>query len=316
MPGRGWIILVALVILAGVLTVVLAPAHDVRDAQNMTLWQAALLGTIEGVTEFLPISSTGHLLVAQRALGIGTRDAAAKNAADAFAICVQLGAILAVLGLYAGRVRSMTRGLLGRDPAGARLLGRVTCAFLPAAVLGLVFAESIKEHLFGPWPVVLAWALGGGAILAVAWRRAPAAGRTPEEEGKSLAELSVRAALLIGLLQCVAMWPGVSRSLVTIVGGVLAGLSLAAAVEFSFLLGLVTLGAATGYDVMRHGAALNEAYSPPALLVGLCFAFVSALLAVHWMVGYLRSHGLTLFGYYRLAVAALVAVLLLTEVLP
>ncbi len=315
MPRLGWIVLVALVILAGVLTVVFAPAYDARDAQNMTLWQAALLGTIEGVTEFLPISSTGHLLVAQQALGIGTRDAQAKHAADAFAICIQLGAILAVLGLYAGRVGSMTRGLFGRDPAGARLLGRVLCAFLPAAVLGLLLGEQIKAHLFGPWPVVLAWAVGGGAILAVVWWRTPSEGGAGAHAGKRLAELSVRAALVIGLLQCVAMWPGVSRSLVTIVGGVLAGLSLGAAVEFSFLLGLVTLSAATGYDVVRHGAQLNEAYSPPALLVGLCFAFVSALLAVHWMVGYLRSHGLALFGYYRLAVAALVVVLLLTGVL-
>ncbi len=310
MPRRAWVLLVALVLLAGILTVALAPARDAREADNMSLWEAALLGTVEGLTEFLPVSSTGHLLVVQRALGIGTASAEDKAAADAFAIVIQLGAILAVLALYWRRVRSMASGLLGRDPEGLRLLVHVLCAFLPAAVFGLMFGPAIKEHLFGPWPVVLAWALGGAAILAVAWRRPVAGAR-----GRELAALTVRTALIIGLAQCVAMWPGVSRSLVTIVGGVLAGLSVAAAVEFSFLLGLVTLSAATAHDAVRHGGELGAAYSPTALLVGLCFAFVSALLAVHWMVGYLRSHGLALFGWYRLAVAALVGGLLLAGVL-
>jgi undecaprenyl-diphosphatase len=137
-------------------------------------------------------------------------------------------------------------------------------------------------------------------------RRARAGGGA----GCDLDGLNGRAALVIGVAQCVALWPGVSRSLVTIVGGVLVGLSLGSAVEFSFLLGLVTLGAATGYDALRHGRDLLEAYSPAALTVGLCFAFVSAVLAVAWMVAYLRSHGLALFGWYRLGLAAIVALLL------
>lgn len=307
MSRRAWVLLVACTLAAGVLTVALAPA---RDVGGMTLWQAAVLGTVEGLTEFLPVSSTGHLLVTQRLLAIDTGAGGSKDAADAFAIVVQLGAIVAVLALYVGRVRSMARGALGRDPAGARLLGRVVLAFLPAAVLGLTFAEAIKAHLFGPWPVVLAWAVGGGAILAVSWARSG-----HEREGAALEDATLRMALIIGLMQCVAMWPGVSRSLVTIVGGVLAGFSVAAAVEFSFLLGLLTLSAATVHDVVRHGTELTQTYSPLALFVGLVFAFVSALLAVHWMVGWLQRHGLAIFGWYRLAAAALVAGLLLAGVI-
>lgn len=290
--------------------VVLAPAED---AGGMSVLEAAVLGAVEGLTEYLPVSSTAHLLVVQRALGIGTEDAAAKEAADAFAICIQLGAILAVLGLYAGRVRQIGRGLLGRDIEGRRLLINLIAAFVPAAIVGLLVADRIKEHLFAPWPIVIAWAVGGAAILIVA--RAKHEGTPEGRGGHALKELTWRLALLIGVAQCVAMWPGVSRSLVTIVGGVLAGLSLAAAVEFSFLLGVVTLSAATAYDAVEHGPALAEAYSPAALGVGLCLAFASALLAVRWMVGYLQAHGLQLFGWYRLAAAALVAGLLLVGVL-
>lgn len=307
MPRRAWVTLVVLALVAGILTVVLVP---LRGVSSMTLWEAALLGTVEGLTEFLPVSSTGHLLVVQRLLGMGTAGEADKQAADAFAICIQLGAILAVLVLYRERVRAMARGLLGRDVQGRHLLGCVLVAFLPAAVIGLLFSDAIKEHLFGVWPVVLAWAVGGGAILAVAGRA-----EAQREGGKDLVGITLRVAFVIGLAQCIAMWPGVSRSLVTIVAGVLAGLSVAAAVEFSFLLGLVTLTAATLHDGIRHGSDMTAAYTPAALVVGLCFAFVSALLAMHWMVDYLRRHGLALFGWYRLAAAALVTGLVLAGVL-
>lgn len=300
--------LLALALLAGVLTVALAPAKDPREAENMTLLEAAVLGVVEGLTEYLPVSSTGHLLVAQRAMGIGTRDEASKDAADAFAVAIQAGAILAVLGLYLARVRQMGRGLLGQDPAGGRLAAAVLAGFLPAAALGLMLGGAVKEQLFGPWPIVTAWAAGGLAILVVA--RVKREDTEVGRGGRALEELRVRPALVVGLAQCLALWPGVSRSLVTIVAGVLVGLSLRAAVEFSFLLGLVTLAAATAHDAARHADLLAATYSPPALAVGLCFAFVSAVLAVRWMVGYLKAHGLQLFGWYRLAVALVVALLL------
>jgi undecaprenyl-diphosphatase len=230
-----------------------------------------------------------------------------KEASDAYAICIQGGAILAVLLLYARRVSGMALGILGRDPAGLRLAARIALAFLPAALLGLILEPPIKSHLFGPWPVVAAWFVGGAGILWVS--------RSMRVRGEGSAgpidALAWRGALLIGIIQCVAMWPGVSRSLATILGGLLVGLSLPAAVEFSFLLGVVTLGAATGYDALKHGPAMLASFDAFSMGVGFAAAFLSAVLAVRWMVGYLNGHGLQIFGYYRLGVSLVTASLLL-----
>ena len=201
----------------------------------------------------------------------------------------------------------MALGLMGRDPAGLQLAIRVALAFVPAALLGLLLESRIKSLLFGPWPVVAAWLVGGAGILWVSqWMRSME-GRGPG----SVEVLTCRAAFLIGVVQCMAMWPGVSRSLATILGGILVGLSMPAAVEFSFLLGVVTLGAATGYDALKHGHAMMEAFDALPMALGFAAAFLSAVLAVKWMVGYLNRHGLEIFGYYRLGLAGVVAVLLL-----
>jgi len=285
----------------------------------MTLGQSAVLGLVEGLTEYLPVSSTGHLLFAQRVMGIGEsasldpgKRQCAKTAADAYAICIQAGAILAVLGLYVRRVRQMLMGMAGRDAEGLKMAVNVLSGFLPAAVLGLVFADLIKTFLFGVWPVVAAWFVGGIAILAVAWRKRR--GQEPGS-GKSLDVLTWQMAIMIGVAQCIAMWPGVSRSLVTIVGGVLVGLSLPAAVEFSFLLGVVTLGAATCYDGLKHGHVMLESFDVLSLGVGLVVAFLAAVISVKWMVAYLNRHGLAVFGYYRVVLAVVAALLVATEVL-
>lgn len=270
----------------------------------MDWWQAIVLGIVEGVTEYLPISSTGHLILTQRAMGI-----AGGDAADAYAICIQSGAILAVLGLYYRHVKQMTLGVLGKEAQGFRMATNTVVAFLPAAVIGLLLNDVIKGYLFGMWPVVGAWFVGGVAILAVAWRR-KARGET--SDGFDLDQLTWRMALVIGFAQCLAMWPGTSRSLVTIVAGVLVGMRLAAAVEFSFLLGVVTLGAATCHDAYKHHDAMLTAYDPGTLVLGGLFAFVSAVIAVKWMVAYLNKHGLALFGYYRVVLAAAVAFLIIT----
>jgi undecaprenyl-diphosphatase len=279
---------------------------DNQPGNRMSLTQAAILGVVEGVTEYLPVSSTGHLLLAQRIMGIGAGSESDKEAADAYAICIQGGAIIAVLGLYFSRVRQMLLGLIGKNPAGLRLLVAVAAGFLPAAVIGLALNTTIKAYLFGPWPVVAAWLAGGVAILVVSAKRS---GRSTVV-GVSLEQLSWKMALIIGFAQCIAMWPGVSRSLVTIVGGVLVGLSLPAAVEFSFLLGVVTLGAATCYDALKHGEAMLRTFPLEALLVGLLFAFISAVLSIKWMVSYLNRHGLAIFGYYRVAIGLFTALLL------
>lgn len=269
----------------------------------MSWWQALILGIVEGITEYLPVSSTGHLLLTQRLLGMP-----ADAVSNAFAICIQAGAIVAVLGLYAKRVRQMLLGVAGRDPDGRKLAVNLVVAFLPAAVIGFLFDDLIESYLFGLWPIVTAWFVGGLVIL---WRERyfPSHKLTGRTE---LVELSWRGALLIGFLQCVAMWPGTSRSLMTILAGLLAGLSLPAAVEFSFLLGVLTLGAATAYKGLQHGSEMLSAFGPLPIFVGFLAAWLSATAAVRWMVGYLTRHGMNVFAFWRIGLAAAVTVALLT----
>ena len=271
--------------------------------------QAFILGIVEGLTEYLPVSSTGHLLLAQRLMGIES-----STASDSFAICIQAGAIVAVLGLYRARVAQMAMGVLGRDDTGRQLLINLVSAFIPAAVLGLLLEKPIKKYLFGGdawgmWPIVAAWFVGGLAILAVSFAR-KRRGASPGT-GLDLDHLTIKMALIVGVAQCLAMWPGVSRSLITIVGGVLVGLSLPAAVELSFLLGVITLTAATAYDALKHGSEMLETYGVVPLLIGFGAAWLSAVLAVKWMVGYLKSHGMEIFGWYRVLLAVAVAAWLL-----
>lgn len=291
----------------------------------MEPWQAFILGVIEGITEYLPVSSTGHLIVAQRLMGIGTGSLESKAAADAFAVCIQGGAILAVLGLYSKRVFQMIRGVLGLDSEGLRLAIAIIAGFLPAATLGLLLSRWIKIYLFGMWPVIGAWVVGGIGILAVShWKKKKAASGA----GMELKDLTWQLALIIGLLQCVAMCPGTSRSLMTICGGLLVGLSIRAAVEYSFLLGVLTLTAATakdaidkvdgvaGYDVLFGGTKLMiHEYGTMPMVVGIVAAAISAALAVKWLVSYLQSHGLSVFGWYRIAVGLIVGGLITAGVI-
>jgi undecaprenyl-diphosphatase len=279
----------------------------------LTLPKSVVLGLIEGLTEYLPVSSTGHLAVAERLLGIG-RTPVEKRAADSYAIVIQGGAILAVLVVSLGRIRSMLRGLFGRDRDGLRLLGSLVVAFVPAAVVGLLL-EPVRERLFGIWPIVGAWIVGGLAILLLVRERSAGVrtGATADSSaGKPLEALSWRMALIIGVAQAVAVWPGVSRSLVTIAAGLLLGLSVPAAVEFSFLLGLLTLGAATGYEAVKSGGEIVAAFGYAMPIVGFVVAAVSAFFAVRWMVAWLKTRSLSVFGWYRIAIGAVVAVLALS----
>lgn len=289
----------------------------------MQPWQALLLGVIEGITEYLPISSTGHLLVAQHLMGIGTASATEKAAADTFAICIQGGAILAVLGLYFKRVGQMIQGLLGKSPEGLKLVIAIIAGFLPAAFFGVLLDDWIESKLFQPWPITGAIFVGGLGILGVTWWNRKSGVKRP---GKELVELTWKMALIIGLLQCLAMWPGTSRSLMTIFGGLVVGLSVRAAVEYSFLLGVLTLTAATAkkalwkvegldpsYDVWFGGTKLMwETYGAVPLILGIVAAAVSAALAVKWLVSYLQSHGLAVFGWYRIVLAAVIGALFAT----
>ena len=269
----------------------------------LSIPEALLLGIVEGITEFLPISSTGHLLVAGHLIGFGTGDASV--AADTYSIAIQFGAILAVMYLYRIRMWSMARGVFGADNEGRQVLMRLVLAFLPAAFLGAVFGDALKDKLFGPIPVAIAWCVGGVVLLL--WKQQP--GTT------ALTNLSRRNALIIGVAQGLALWPGVSRSLVTLIAALALGLSMSAALEFSFLLGLLTLSAATVLDLSKHGSELVDQFGLLAPLVGLVSAFVTALVAVKWMVGYLSKNSLRVFGWYRLGAGAVAGILLLTNVL-
>ena len=282
----------------GIICLVVAGLWIGAGSGPLTAVKAAVLGAVEGITEFLPVSSTGHLLVTQRLLGLGTGDG--KMAADTYAIAIQLGAILAVVALYRARIAELARGLAGRDEVGRQLLVRLVVAFVPAAVVGLVLSSSIKTHLFGPWPIVAAWSAGGAFLL---WWR-PRHGATP------LQSFTVRHAALIGGVQVLALWPGVSRSLVTIAAALAIGATMSAAVEFSFLLGLATLTAATALDLAKDGPTLLADYGWRTPLLGVLIAFVTAFAAVRWLVNYLKTRALTIFGWYRLGIAGVTIVLI------
>lgn len=277
---------------------------------ELTAAKAIVLGVVEGVTEFLPISSTGHLLITERVLDVG-QTPETEAAADTYAIVIQAGAILAILFLYWRRVLAMIQGLLGRDPDGRRVGLAVIVAFLPAAVVGFVLDDTIKAHLLSAWPVIAAWAVGGLLLL---WFGTGTHDRD-ERNARPLEQMELRQALIIGVVQCLALWPGTSRSLVTIAAALLVGMSLSAAVEFSFLLGLVTLGAATVYEGAKSGGELIDTFGVVNPLIGFLAAFVSAAVAVKWMVSYLQKHSLSIFGWYRLGMAGLAAVLVLTGVI-
>lgn len=280
-------------------------AEDAEQGRAMTIPEVVIIAVVEGVTEFLPVSSTGHILLVQRMLGIPQTDAA-----DAFAVAIQGGAILAILGLYYRRTRQLALGLVGKDPVGFRLGVHLFLAFAPFGMLAFLFYERVKGF-FGLWQSVAGWFLGGLVILAVVrYRRGIA-----HEKGLGMEDLTWRLALIIGVIQCASMWPGTSRALVAILGGLAVGMSMKAAVEFSFLLGVITLLAAAGYDTLLHGGAIIHEYGVLVPILGLAVAAIAAAAAVKWMVHHLERYSMAIFGYYRIAIAIVVAILLLTGTL-
>ena len=277
------------------------PIHDARTESRgsdpmIAPIQALILGLVEGLTEFLPVSSTGHLILAAHWFGLE------GDAVKTFEVVIQAGAILAVLALYRARAVSMWQGLLGRDATGRRLLRNLMISFLPAAVIGLALRDVIKERLFGPWPVVLALAIGGVFMVLVS--RWLAANR--QMTVKPIESMTVLDAAVIGLAQCLSLWPGTSRAMVTIVAGMFLGLPAPAAAEYSFLLALPTLGAATALDLVKGGSELFGQVGVLSIALGLISAAVVAALAIQGLVRYLSRRGLAPFGWYRLALAGVV----------
>ena len=268
----------------------------------MDIYQAIILGIIEGITEYLPISSTGHLILAQSWMGLH------GEANNAYTIVIQGGAILAVLGLYRKRVVTMIRGFLGKHPEGLKLAINIIIAFLPAAILGPLFDNKIEALLFHPTPVVLALGVGGIVMLfAAKWQRSAFHEGTDRKSFIDIGHLTWKKALVIGLLQCVAMYPGTSRSMMTIVGGMAVGMKPKHAAEFSFLLGVPTLGGATVFKLFKNSDALAT-LDYTSMIVGIVVAFIAAAIAIKWLVAYLSKHGLALFGWYRIVLAIVVAI--------
>lgn len=304
MPSR--MSAVAMTVLVALFTLISLPIKAAEPEPTpdkstaLPLWQAVALGAIEGATEYLPVSSTGHLLIFQHWMGLSD-DLEETEAAQALAICIQIGAILAVVLLYFKRLRQMVVGLLGGDPAGLRLFFHLIIAFIPAAIIGILFKDVIKEHLFNIYSVATALAVGAMLILVTPGKNT----KDDAAGGKDLTDMKWHEALLVGVMQCLAFWPGFSRSLSTILGCRVVGLRLSAAVEFSFLLGLVTLSAATAKEGLDHGKKIFEYYGVVSPLIALGVAFVFAVISVRFMVGLLSQFGLAPFAYYRLLLAAL-----------
>ncbi|MCB9878540.1 MAG: undecaprenyl-diphosphate phosphatase [Planctomycetes bacterium] len=265
----------------------------------MDWFSAVVLGLVEGVTEFLPVSSTGHLIVAQRLLGLP--EGAASNA---FNIGIQMGAITAILMLYGRDLWTALRQLPRRVSGESNLLVQIAIAALPAAVLGLAIDDWIDEHLFSPW-VVAATLLVGGVALLLLERHLD--GRAPRVA--ALSRMPYRTALWIGLWQCLALVPGTSRSGATIGGALLLGLSRTAGAEFSFVVGLPILYGASLYKLVSHPDLLAGDMVRP-FWIGTAVAFVSALLVVKPFVAFLRRHTFRVFGWYRIVAGAVLLALL------
>jgi undecaprenyl-diphosphatase len=254
------------------------------------LVKAAIMGIVEGLTEFLPISSTGHLILAGALLGLD--DAKGK----VFDIAIQTGAILAVIIVYWQKIRDTIVALPTQRQA-KRFAANVLVAFFPAVVLGLLFGKAIKAHLFTPVVVASAFIVGGFIILWAERRHAQAA---TAPRIRDVDDMSGLDALKVGLVQCLAMIPGTSRSGATIIGGMLLGLSRKAATDFSFYLAIPTLIGAGVYSLYKERALLSLA-DLPMFGVGLFFSFVSAWLCIRWLLRYIASHTFVGFAWYRIA---------------
>jgi undecaprenyl-diphosphatase len=261
------------------------------------LIKAAIMGIVEGLTEFLPVSSTGHLILAGALLGFD------DEKAKVFDIAIQTGAIFAVILVYWQKIRS-TLVALPTDRQAQQFALNVLIAFVPAVVLGLLFGKAIKSHLFTPVVVATTFIIGGFIIL---WAEKRQQTNASAVRVNSVDEMTSMDALKVGLVQCLALVPGTSRSGATIIGGMLLGLSRKAAMDFSFFLAMPTLIGAGAYSLYKERAVLSVA-DIPMFSVGLLFSFISAWICVRWLLRYISSHSFVPFAYYRIVFGVVVLI--------
>jgi undecaprenyl-diphosphatase len=266
------------------------------DMDITLLLKAALMGIVEGLTEFLPISSTGHLILAGALLGFD------DDKAKVFDIAIQTGAIFAVIMVYWQKIRD-TVVTLPTSQASRGFALNVLIAFVPAVVLGLLFGKYIKAHLFTPVVVATTFIVGGLIILWV--ERSEQNPSTSSGRTETVESMTPLLALKVGLVQCLAMIPGTSRSGATIIGGMLLGLSRKAATDFSFYLAIPTLIGAGAYSLVKERALLSMA-DAPMFAVGLLFSFLSAWVCVRWLLKYIATHSFVVFAWYRIAFGVVV----------
>jgi undecaprenyl-diphosphatase len=258
--------------------------------------EAAILGIVEGITEFIPVSSTGHLILTEHLIG------AAGPTADLLDVVIQVGAILAICWLYRERLWAVARGLPS-DPQARHFARNIALAFLPSLVVGAFAHDFIKRVLFSPWVVAVSLVLGGIAILVIERFAAK------REHVRRIEAMSAALAFGIGLCQLLSLVPGVSRSGATIMGAVVLGAERKIAAEFSFFLAIPTMFAAAGYDLLKNHSLLN-ADAAVAIGIGLVVSFVVALIVVRWFVAFVSRHGFELFGWYRIVAGGAAIVLL------
>lgn len=262
----------------------------------MNIFDAAILGVVEGITEYLPISSTGHLILTSHLLGLSEDDSA-----KVFNIAVQLGAIVAVVVLYWDFFLQKLKGLFAKEKKSIHFFTNLFIAFLPVAVVGLLLGSWIKRVLFSPMWVLAALVVGGVLMIAVEkWIKGQ------HKKPKEIDALTHRDALVVGLCQILSLWPGFSRSMSTILGGRFAGLDAKGSSEFSFFLAVPTLGAATVYEMLKAFKSSAEAFNSQwwsALGVGLFVSFVTAIVVIKIFLIFLRKYPLSIFGYYRIVLA-------------
>jgi undecaprenyl-diphosphatase len=290
---------------AGLFFALTIEGSAVLDFALWTLWlKAAIMGIVEGLTEFLPISSTGHLILTASLLDF------TGDMVKVFEIAIQTGAILAVIWQYRERLGRTVTGIT-HDPLAQRFVLNVVLAFIPTMVVGVTVYSFIKKHLFHPVPVAVAFIVGGMIILWVERhhkrRYAHHSGAiAPQSERiQSIDDMTPMDAIKVGLLQCLGMIPGTSRSGATIIGSLMLGFSRKAATEFSFYLGIPTLIGAGAYSVWKQRALLSVS-DVPVFLVGTAFAFIFALLCIRWLIRYVSSHDFSIFAWYRIVFGLMV----------